>query len=478
MTTTCWNDEEDEQLQGMPLAAQLLYLRGMRRHMDYRDGLVGMKRRTSWQAIREVLYVEPHQGAGATGAPSKDQVRRLAMLLERAGLIEIRSDMKTKRLVFFLPLAFTDQSVLKNTATKPPLNRHTNTAIDAAIDTATRNISNGGAFTENTAIDTAIDTATKPPHLKIPDTARHPMSGNPVKEKNKRLHTSAACVQSVEGPDETLIDLFDVIHDDTDFAFQNGDGSKTVAKISGVAAPEIVCDAYGPDPFATPASAETLSSVQRRRVSAGESSRPMTMSLLPPMVVEARRVDGAPVAETVAPVEQPIAAAPSAKETAPLAEEMGNPETPQGKPVGRKKKSTTKSVPPTNGVWEAYASAYQRRYGEAPLRNQHVNGQLAHFVRRVPMDEAPLIAAFYVGHNGVRYVNGAHAVGLMLMDAEKLRMEWKTGRAVPDVAFGGQRRGPSGSYPPVSSAPPSPPASAVTKLSDVARAYQLANRGV
>ena len=174
MTTTCWNDGEDERLQGLPIAAQVLYLRGMRRHMDFQDGLVGMKRRISWQAIREVLYVEPHQGAGATGAPSKDQVRRLAALLERAGLVEIRSDMQSKRLVFFLPLAFTDESVQKNIATKPPLNRHTQTATD----TATRNLNNGGAMRDNTA----IDTATKPPHPKTPDTARHPKSGIPVKD--------------------------------------------------------------------------------------------------------------------------------------------------------------------------------------------------------------------------------------------------------------------------------------------------------
>lgn len=79
-------------------------------------------------------------------------------------------------------------------------------------------------------------------------------------------------------------------------------------------------------------------------------------------------------------------------------------------------------------VWDAYADAYRQRYGEDPTRNARVNGQLAQFVSRVPADEAPAIAAAYVGSNNRRYVGAGHNVGCLLQDAEKLRTEWLTGR--------------------------------------------------
>ena len=179
MTITCWNDLEDGQLQGIPLAAQVFYLRGLRRHMDYENGLVGVKRRTSWQALSEVVYVEPHQGAGATGALGKQQIRRLATVLERAGLVEIRSDTKSKRLVFFLPLAFTDHSVQKNTDTKPT---HPEMP-DTDIDTGTRKSNNGGPSAEKAD----MDSDTKPTHPEMPDTDRHPISDI----KDKKPYTEA-----------------------------------------------------------------------------------------------------------------------------------------------------------------------------------------------------------------------------------------------------------------------------------------------
>lgn len=94
-------------------------------------------------------------------------------------------------------------------------------------------------------------------------------------------------------------------------------------------------------------------------------------------------------------------------------------------------KRAVKTTPaPTSATWDAYALAYQRRYGVEPLRNGKVNGQLAQFLGRVPVDEAPLIAAFYVGHKNRFYVEKGHAVDYLLRDAEKLRTEWATGRQV------------------------------------------------
>jgi hypothetical protein len=96
---------------------------------------------------------------------------------------------------------------------------------------------------------------------------------------------------------------------------------------------------------------------------------------------------------------------------------------------------TRRLMPPkpkreTNPVWEAYAVAYENRYCVAPIRNSKVNGQLALFLSRVPVDEAPLIAAFYVTHNGRFYVEKGHAVDYLLRDAEKIRTEFVTRKQV------------------------------------------------
>lgn len=79
-------------------------------------------------------------------------------------------------------------------------------------------------------------------------------------------------------------------------------------------------------------------------------------------------------------------------------------------------------------TWRAYATQYRERYGDEPTWNARVAGQLAHFVQRVPADEAPEIAAAYVRSQNARYVAAGHSVGCLLQDAEKLRTEARTGR--------------------------------------------------
>lgn len=81
-------------------------------------------------------------------------------------------------------------------------------------------------------------------------------------------------------------------------------------------------------------------------------------------------------------------------------------------------------------TWEAYSKAYHQRHGVLPTRNARVNSQLAQFLKRVPLEEAPEIAEFYVFHNRAFYVQKSHPVGLMLQDAESLRTEWLTGKQV------------------------------------------------
>lgn len=85
-----------------------------------------------------------------------------------------------------------------------------------------------------------------------------------------------------------------------------------------------------------------------------------------------------------------------------------------------------KEPAPSSATWDAYANAYEARWGVMPVRNATVNGQLANFVQRVPAEEAPAIAAFFVGHRGNLYVAAKHPVNLLVRDAEKLRTDWAT----------------------------------------------------
>lgn len=98
------------------------------------------------------------------------------------------------------------------------------------------------------------------------------------------------------------------------------------------------------------------------------------------------------------------------------------------KPVKTAKAKTPKEPAPTAETWDAYSSAYAERYNAEPVRNATVNGQLAQLVGRLGADEAPHVAAWYVGHQNRFYVGSGHSVGVLLRDCEKLRTEWATGR--------------------------------------------------
>jgi len=114
---TQFNGDEDTALQGIPLAAQLLYLRGIRPFMDYQTGIVGIKRKISLNGLTDILHVEAHQGCKEE-RHSKQQVRRLLEWLIRSGLLERRS-IERESLIFFLPMADKNKSVQKKADTKP-----------------------------------------------------------------------------------------------------------------------------------------------------------------------------------------------------------------------------------------------------------------------------------------------------------------------------------------------------------------------
>lgn len=81
-------------------------------------------------------------------------------------------------------------------------------------------------------------------------------------------------------------------------------------------------------------------------------------------------------------------------------------------------------------TWKSYSDAYFNRYGVEPVRNAAVNTSIKSFVQKLPHSEAPHVAAFFVSHNDKFYVQKTHPVFLLLKDAEGLRTQWATGRAM------------------------------------------------
>lgn len=115
-------DAELDALQGLPLGAQVLYLRELRARMDYGTGTVGRTHRVSWDRMRATLEVEPRPGIKGE-QPSREQVRRLAQHLVRVGLVELISDMPGKQLIMRLPMAISDYCVSKKADRNPTVTR-------------------------------------------------------------------------------------------------------------------------------------------------------------------------------------------------------------------------------------------------------------------------------------------------------------------------------------------------------------------
>lgn len=158
---------ELDALQGLPLGAQVLYLRELRRHMDYATGVVGMVRRISWQGLRETLETEPQAGI-ARVLPSKDQVRRLVGHLVRRGLVLMVSDMVGKQLIMRLPLAVSDLSVPEKAATKPPQTHHSEPATIPTVPEANNGAGFGGFDISNPPEGGEWPNSEKPPHIRYP----------------------------------------------------------------------------------------------------------------------------------------------------------------------------------------------------------------------------------------------------------------------------------------------------------------------
>ena len=113
------------------------------------------------------------------------------------------------------------------------------------------------------------------------------------------------------------------------------------------------------------------------------------------------------------------------KKTTTLSSIAGGSSTPPAPPP---KEPKVEQPSPGALTWNAYAAAYEERYGTAPKRNAKVNGQLAQLVARLGAEEAPRVAAFYVSVNRNLYVSAGHVTDLLLRDAERLHTDWKLQR--------------------------------------------------
>lgn len=95
--------------------------------------------------------------------------------------------------------------------------------------------------------------------------------------------------------------------------------------------------------------------------------------------------------------------------------------------IAPKKNKSAEDLPnPLNlETWNAYKYAYTNRYTVAPVRDAAVNSKIKSLVKALGQ-EAPAVAAFFVSHNGSRYVAGMHQIGFLVTDYAKLRTEWAT----------------------------------------------------
>ena len=109
---TQWNSEEDAALDYLPHVDQVIYLRGIRRRMNYHTGITGIDAPISYAWLGQLTDVHPEIGSNAApkARMTLSAIRCSLARLERAGLIE-RLPNNDRRLVFRCLLASREQSV-------------------------------------------------------------------------------------------------------------------------------------------------------------------------------------------------------------------------------------------------------------------------------------------------------------------------------------------------------------------------------
>jgi hypothetical protein len=136
-----FNEDEDAALEYLPHSDQVLYLRGMRKNMDFSNGTVGIKRGISYQGFKELLEVNRMPGSTKPSyAPSRDELRAMIARLVKVGLLErihLNTGARVEPLAFKLPIAHTGRYSVSNIEPrKSPAraNTHNNSVLRGACD--------------------------------------------------------------------------------------------------------------------------------------------------------------------------------------------------------------------------------------------------------------------------------------------------------------------------------------------------------
>jgi hypothetical protein len=109
--STKWNDDEDAALDYLPHADQVIYLRGIRRRMNYTTGMAGTDWPISYHWLAQLAEVRPERGShtAASTPMSRSALRATFARLERAGLVK-RIPTEDRGLIFWCLLASRDES--------------------------------------------------------------------------------------------------------------------------------------------------------------------------------------------------------------------------------------------------------------------------------------------------------------------------------------------------------------------------------
>lgn len=196
---TSWNDEEDEALQGLPLRAQIIYLRGIRRYMNYSTGIAGnSSRRISLKSLAEVSESFNNR---QVDQPTKNATRASIEQLKKSGLIERIED--KDYLIFFLPKADRNDSVQNNYNTTTTQQQHNNNT-----DSNTEETINYGDLNDNYNIgekDEILQGSLTTTHIRI--------TGKQVTEISKDIvaHATGDVVKITKNqptPYQAIVDLY------------------------------------------------------------------------------------------------------------------------------------------------------------------------------------------------------------------------------------------------------------------------------
>lgn len=163
-----WSAEEDAAMDYLPHAAQVLYLRVLRRRMDFNTRVVGVSCRLSYPLIGEWLEVRPPWGSkNPVIRMSVAEIRAAFAQLERAGLIVRIRDANGDAvpLVFSLPFARTDLiHSKKEQQEEQQQNRKGTTAIEVAdkkLIISLFSSENSNVYSKKNAVDNSVKVGEK-----------------------------------------------------------------------------------------------------------------------------------------------------------------------------------------------------------------------------------------------------------------------------------------------------------------------------